>query len=109
MIRGPSTKPVAKLSLNVGSNNIATNAYTQISASLPEPFSFLEIYNPTTKILILAVGAAASEADLPVYIYPSTQPQLIPFDGQIKKGQRLSVKALDASATTGYLILNMYA
>ena len=105
---GLGYKPVAKESINAGSTNITTAAWVEIVAATSQPFSFLEVFNQTTKILKLAVGASGQEQELPVFIYPGIGSQLIPFNEQIKKGQRISARAVDANATTGYLLLNMF-
>jgi hypothetical protein len=106
---GLGRKPVAKLAFDTSGTNITTAAWVTLIASQTKPFSFLEIYNPTTKILKLAIGSAGNEVELPVYIYPGISSQVIPFDEQLKPGVRLSAKAVDANATTGFLVLNMYA
>jgi hypothetical protein len=99
-------KVVGKLALDIANNNVATNAYKQITAATTVALSFLDIYNGSTKILILAIGGAGNEVDL-AYIYPGISSQVLPFDSMIPKGTRVSVKALDANATTGYLVMNL--
>lgn len=101
-------KPVEKLKLNTGVTNITTGAWVQISAATAKSCSFLDIYNPTTKILVLAIGSVGAEVELPFYIYPGVSSQLIPLDMAIPKGSRLSAKAVDADAVSGYLLLNLF-
>ena len=102
-------KPVEKIGLNTGVTNITTGAWVQLTAATTKSGSFLDIYNATTKILLLAIGEVGSEVELPVYVYPGISSQLIPLDQVIPKGTRISAKALDANATTGYLLLNMFS
>jgi len=105
---GLGRSPVEKFALNTGVTNVTTAAYVQVSTATTKPSSLMEVFNQTTKIFILAVGAPGSEVDLPLYIYPGIISQLVPFDSMIPKGSRISVKALDATANSGYLLLNMY-
>lgn len=102
-------KPVEKIAINTGVTNITTGAWVQLTAATTKPLSFMEVYNATTKILVLAIGAAASEVELPIYIYPGIGSQIVPIDQIIPKGSRVSAKAVDANATTGYLLLNMFS
>ena len=106
---GLARKPVGRISLNTASINITTGAWVELVAATSKAFSFLEVYNNTGRILRLAVGAAASESELLIYIYPGISSQIIPLDELVKNGDRLSVRALDGTANTGYLIMNMYA
>ena len=101
-------KPVEKISINTGVTNITTGAWVQLSAATTKPLSFMEVYNATTKILVLATGVPGSEVELPIYIYPGIGSQIIPIDQIIPKGSRISAKAVDANATTGYLLLNLF-
>lgn len=106
---GLGRKPVEKFSLSTSVTNVTTGAWVQLSAATTKPASFMEVFNQTTKILILAVGAPGSEVELPLFVYPGISSQIVPFDSMIPKGSRLSVRAVDATANTGYLLLNMYA
>lgn len=85
-------------SLSYSSTNVTTSAYVTLVASTPITVSRLQICDTSGKVLKLATGDSGSEADLctvqvsgcvivPVYLI---------------QGIRLSIKAIDASATTGY-------
>jgi hypothetical protein len=89
---------------DASSTNITTSAYVQLTAASSRDSEALVISNNTTKTLILAVGAAASEVDQ-CYIPPSAVGLIIPL--RIPLGSRISVKALDASATTGFLAISV--
>lgn len=89
--------------LSYSSTNVSTTGYTVLIASTSETCARLQITDTSGKILKLAYGAAGSEVDfcgVPVsgtalvnyYIPPFTQ---------------ISIKAIDANATTGYNILSL--
>lgn len=97
--------PLQKILLNATSTNITTAAYVQLDDSLDHTPSFIEIFNSTGSILVLAVGAAGAEQDLSFYIFPGGNGKL----GLIlSRGMRLTVKAVDANATAGFLLLNFW-
>lgn len=101
-------KPVLSASLNVatGQNPVATNAYTEFLASLSEPVSAVEIWNSSGKILTLALGAAGQEVDQEYTILPGGTVEALPIP--IAKGSRIALKAVDATTTTGYIIMNFF-
>lgn len=101
-------KPVARAALALASTNITTAAWVQLIAATDVSAGGLEVHNPSTQVLELAIGGVGSEAALPVYIYPSTTPQWIPLDGLIPKGSRVSAKAVSNTANSGYLLLNLF-
>jgi hypothetical protein len=105
---GQARKPVDRIALDTGSTNITTSAWVQLYAATAQPCSFLDIFNETTSIIQIAVGGVGSEVALPFYIYGGNLPQFVPVDFLIPKGSRISAKAIDANATTGYLIINMF-
>ena len=106
---GLGRKPVKTVRVDAAATNITTAAYLEIIAANDVSFSYLEVYNGTTKILKLAVGLAAAEVDVAHTIFPGIGSQVIPYDEVLKVGKRLTARAIDANATTGYLILNFYA
>lgn len=106
---GLARKPVEKFALNTGVTNVTTAAWVEVISATTKPLSFMDVFNQTTKILRIAIGGSGSEVELPVYIYPGISSQVIPFDSMIPKGSRISVRALDATANSGYLLLNAYA
>jgi hypothetical protein len=88
-----------------GSVNVTTGAYVQLIASTSAQATMLEIFDSSGQTLVLAVGAAASEVDQ-FYINPggNGQVQLL-----IPASSRVSIKAVTASATAGYINLNLYS
>lgn len=99
-------KPVATHRLNTASSSIATNAWTEVTSATSEPCDAIEIFNATGSILLLASGAAAAEVALPYTILPGGSSILVPFS--VAKAARLSVKAVDLAASSGYVILNLF-
>jgi hypothetical protein len=96
-------------SYNVAVNNysvtpVTTSAYVEIIPSTVADIEFLKIFDSSGRILILARGPAGSEQDV-MYITPGGDD--LPYF--IDPGTRLSIKALDGNATTGYFILNTFS
>lgn len=88
--------------LSYASTNVTTSAYVELVASSPISVSKLQVCDTSTKLLKIATGSAGSETDrftvqvsgcvvVPYYFAPAT---------------RFSIKAVDASATTGYNTLS---
>lgn len=91
-------------SLSYSSTNVTTGAYVTQWASTPTSASHIQICDTSGHVLKIAVGAAGSEFDIatvqvsgcvvvPIYVAPGT---------------RLSLKAIDANATTGYNTLAIF-
>lgn len=94
----------ANVNVNVyASTNVTTGAYVTLFASTPITTSKLEILDTSGKILKLAVGAAGSEIDL--CTVPVSGTVIVPT--YIVAGTRISIKAIDASATTGYSVVSL--
>lgn len=85
-----------------GGAGVSTSAYTQLVASLSGAVKALYIFDSSGRALYLATGAAASEVDQ-IYIEPGGT-GLVHL--AIPAGTRLSVKAVDAAATQGQLLVS---
>ena len=83
--------------------NVTTSAYVTLVASTPA-CSNIEIFDSSGQALYLATGAAASEVNKMIVV-PGGNGR-IPFT--ITAGTRLSLKAITADATTGYITVNYY-
>ncbi len=84
---------------------VTTAAYVQLVASTATQAQQIEIIDTSGQFLYLAFGAAASEVDQFI-ISPGGNgrfPLLVPAS------TRISIKAIDASATTGAIAVNFYA
>lgn len=94
-------------SLNCASTNVTTSAYVTLVASTSIAFVNILATDTTGKILKLAVGAAAAEVDL--FQLPVSSSALIPLPSlsSVPTGSRLSLKAIDASATTGFSVVTL--
>ena len=86
------------------STSVTTAAYTTAVASLSSAVNMVEVFDSSGQAMILAVGAAASEVDQ-LYILPGGNGQ-IPL--AIASGARVSIRALTANATSGYILINFY-
>lgn len=84
--------------LAYGTTNVTTSAYVTLVASSPISVSKLEVCDTSTKLLKIAVGAASSETD--VFTVFVSGCVIVPI--YLQSGTRLSIKAVDANATTGF-------
>lgn len=78
--------------------NVTTSAYVQLVAATPITVSRLQVCDTSGKILKISSGAASSELDL--FTVSVSGCVIVPY--YIIAGTRLSIKAVDANATTGY-------
>jgi hypothetical protein len=84
--------------------SVTTAAYVQLVASVASSVKEIEIFDSSGESLVLALGASGSESDK-VYVFPGGNGR-IPL--QMSVGQRLSIKAVSANATSGELLINFY-
>lgn len=87
-------------SLAFSSTNITTGAYVTFVASTPVATRQIFLCNTGTVIMMIAVGAAASEVDL--VTLPSAACAQVNVTSVIPLGSRLSLKALSGTASTGF-------
>lgn len=103
-------KPVETLTLNLASTNITTSAWAEILALTTAACSAIEIFNPSGSTLMFSQGAAGQETIgtnlFPLSVLPGGTPGIIPIE--IGKGKRLSMKAVDTTVSSGYLVINFY-
>lgn len=99
-IRYPTQAPI--VNDNSGAT-IPTASYLELTSSLPQAASAIEVQNTSAKIIRLAVGAAGVEV-VKYAIAPGVNSVIIPLE--LKKGARLAAKAVTADATTGALVIN---
>lgn len=94
---------VAPARLDTSGTNVTTSAYVQIVASTAGAINKVYIYNGGTSDMVMAVGAAASEADK-VAIGPSGWSG--PYDLNIPASSRISVKAKSGTQSSGALLFS---
>lgn len=102
---GGSTSANAPVLSLYASTPVTSGAYVQLIASTTSAANALEIFDSSGQALYFATGAAASEVNQFI-IYPGGNGR-IPFT--IAAGTRISIKAVNTSATSGQIILNLYA
>lgn len=78
--------------------NVTTSAYVTLLISTPFTVSKLQVCDTSGQVLKIASGIAGSEVDL--FTNQVSGCVIIPI--YLLVGQRLSIKAISASATTGY-------
>lgn len=95
--------PVTQYQTNHATTNRTTAAWGTIVTSLSRDVNYVDVYNSSTSgTLILGLGAVGAEYNA-LYIPASTARQL-PL--HIPKGKRVALKSLNATVSTGELILN---
>lgn len=102
---GPTRSKVNLLFNDYSSTPVTTASYVQLIASTAATSTKLEIFDSSGEVLILAVGAAASEVDQ-LYIFPGGNG---PVELNIPSGSRVSVKAKTTTASAGLLVINLYS
>jgi hypothetical protein len=85
-----------------GTVNVTTSAYVEVTASTSGAINRLYIADTSGSAMILATGGAGSEVDQ-LYIGPGGNEA--PFELAIPTATRVSIKALDVSATSGQMII----
>jgi hypothetical protein len=88
------------------STNVPTTGYVTLDASLSSSYGHIQIVDTSTQLMKLAIGPAGSEIDLCVF-QGNGYPVLI--NVYLIAGIRLSVRAVSAEATTGYLAVSYLA
>ena len=92
---------ITKTAITYSGTPVTTSAYSELVASLSDSVTRIHVFHGNDKYLVLAFGGAGSEVDQ-VYIPPGGDT----LDLAIPSGTRVSVKAVDANATTGVLLVN---
>lgn len=85
--------------------SVDTATYVQLTASTSALVNKIEIFDSSGEALILAVGGAGSEVDQ-LYIFPGGNGAV---QLAIPSGSRISVKAKTATASVGFLAINLYS
>lgn len=88
--------------LSYSSTNVTTSAYVALVASTPISVSKLEVCDTSGKILKIASGQSGSELDL--FSVQVSGCIVVPY--YLPAGSRLSIKAIDATASSGYNVLS---
>lgn len=93
------------VSLSASSTNIPTGSYVALSAITPIACTQVELVNTTASIVVFAIGAAGSEVDL-VAVGPSMERTINIGLNVMPVGSRVSLHAIGANATTGYVAMS---
>jgi hypothetical protein len=92
--------------VSYSATNVPTNAYVSIGA-MPTSCRALQIIDTSGKIIKIATGAPGSEVDVATVVPSTNQTNfgiVIPI--YIPAGQPISLKAVDATANSGYNLLS---
>lgn len=87
------------------SQSFVTSSWTLLHASIEGPVKEIEIYNNTSRTLVLGVGNSGAEVQQKFTIFPTGNPS-IPLT--LSDKARLTIKSVDGSATAGTLLVNCY-
>ena len=83
---------------------MTTSAYVPLVASTPVHVASLLVCDTSGHLIKIAVGAAGYEVDLATAPYNSCM--ILPIGPVLKLGSRISLKAIDATASSGYLTMS---
>ena len=86
-----------------GTTSVTTSAYTQLIASTTAATNFVDIFDSSGQAMILATGGSGSEVIL-AYVPPGGDQIRV----KIPISTRVAYKALTATASTGYLLMNLW-
>lgn len=100
----PQSTPSEVIRNVYSSTNVTTAAWVQLDASLDNETTAVEIFDSSGSVLKLAIGASGQEVELPFYILPGGNGRVSLL---LPKGKRLSIRAVDTSATSGQLVINL--
>jgi hypothetical protein len=104
---GYAEKCVQVIRNDYSSVNVTTSAYVQLDDALNHDVRGISAFDSSGKTLKLALGASGSEVDIPHYIPPGGTDGVVPI--KASRGDRLSIRAVDATASSGVIILNLFA
>lgn len=85
------------------STNVTTGAYVVLWKSLPNSVSNIQVCDTSGHLLKIATGASGSESD----IISTTVSGCVSLPIYLPAGTQLSIRAIDASATTGFNVVSI--
>jgi hypothetical protein len=100
-------RPCQVIRNDYSSTSVTTSAWVQLDSSMNADTHELEIFDSSGSVLKLGIGASGSETDIPFHIIPGGNANRIAVS--IPQGSRLAIKAVDATASSGQLVINCYA
>jgi hypothetical protein len=107
MSRQVAYKPVATYRLDMSGTNVTTAAWVTLTAATTKACAAVEIFNPSGSTMQIALGGSGSEVAEPYSILPGGSGIFLPWE--IAKAVRISLKAVDTTASTGYFVVNTFA
>jgi hypothetical protein len=96
---GVANAPVQNI---YSTTSITTSAYTQLIAATTSATNYIDIFDSSGQAMILATGGSGSEV-IQYYVPPGGDSIRL----KIPAGTRVAYKALTATASAGYLLMNL--
>lgn len=101
-----SRLPVGQLRNVYSSTNVTTSTWVALGSALTADVSALEIFDSSGSLMEIGYGPDTSHVTVLVYIPPGGNTERVP--AVLSKGMSLFIKAVDVSATTGQIAINLY-
>ncbi len=97
-------KPIQNAS--IAGNTVPNGSYVDVlaAASNTKGSAGLFVHNTSGATVVLAIGGAGSEVDIPFAFASGVLPIFLAVD--IKKGTRISAKGIGSAGSTGSLVVN---
>lgn len=96
--------PVSFGFLDFSQTPVTTSAYVTLPISVPKDVTYIDVFSSADNIFVFAIGEIGSEIDQ--FLVAPGGPGVIRF--AIEKGRRLSLKAMDSTASTGNFVINLF-
>lgn len=100
-----TAQPAQAITVNVTDTDVPESSYLELDSALDANCTSIMVYNSTSKVIYLAVGAAASEQRVK-YDFPPSASAVHHVKLPLVKGTRLAARAVGAAADSGFLTFN---
>lgn len=98
--------PVGQLRNVYTSTNVTTSTWVALGSSLTADVQELEIFDSSGSLMEIGYGASPSSVTVLCYIMPGGNTGRV--TSLVNKGMQLYIKAVDVSATSGQIAINLF-
>lgn len=95
------------VTLSYSTTNVTTAAYVQLVASTTLSSRAVEVCDTSGHLIKLATGASGSEVDFMTTAVGTTAASCVVVPSFLLSGVRLSLKAVDATANSGFIAVSL--